>query len=83
MSLTNIQDLSIASDGIFTFKQFDNKHYAPISEEQIIEKLLFDVSDINNPNMLKNKILALEKENGLKPNDDLTIIRVIDHLMLQ
>ncbi|MEY4905962.1 MAG: hypothetical protein RLZZ292_3777 [Bacteroidota bacterium] len=77
ISLTNIQDLSISTDGIFTFKKFDNKPYEPISEEKIIEKLLFDTTHKDNPNMLKNKIFELETENGLKPSDDLTIIRVI------
>jgi hypothetical protein len=79
ISLTNIQDLSISTDGIFTFKKFNHNNYEPISEEKIIEKLLFDKTDKDNPNMLKNKIFELETENGLKPSDDLTIIRVIDH----
>ncbi|MEY3242027.1 MAG: hypothetical protein RIR11_3466 [Bacteroidota bacterium] len=79
LSLKNIQDLSVSTDGIFTFKPFNNKKYVPLSEEKIIENLLFDTTNNHNPNMLKNKILELEEEYGLKPSDDLTIIRVIDN----
>jgi len=40
--LTNVVDLSISTDGIFTFKQFDNKEYEKIEEEQIVEYFLID-----------------------------------------
>lgn len=78
LSLTNVQDLSIVTDGIFTFKPFDHKQYEPISEEQIIQKLLFDQAGKANPNMLKAALFELETEHGLKPSDDLTMIRVIN-----
>ncbi len=79
ISLNNIEDLSISTDGIFTFKKFNNNVYEPINEEKIIEKLLFDKTNKDNLNMLKNKVFELEQQYGLKPTDDLTIIRVIQN----
>ena len=35
LSLKNVEDLSISTDGIFTFKNFDGKDYAEITEEEL------------------------------------------------
>lgn len=76
LSLKNVEDLSISTDGIFTFKNFDGKKYAEIKEEEIVEYLLIDEKGTDEENMLKKKILEIENKFGLIPSDDLTIIRI-------
>jgi hypothetical protein len=76
LSLENINDLSITTDGIFTFKTFDNRLCPPISDDKIVDFLLQDNSEKSETMFLK-KMIFLEKEHGLKPSDDLTIIRLI------
>lgn len=76
LSLKNIKDLSISTDGIFTFKNFDGKEYAKITEEEITKYLLIDDKGADEENMLKKKVLAIENKYGLIPSDDLTIIRI-------
>jgi len=82
LSIKNIRDLSIATDGIFTFKNFDNHDYQSISGEEIIDFLLIDKPKEYAENMLHKKLLHIEKRWGLKPSDDLSIIRVIDDSIL-
>ena len=77
LSLTNINDLSISTDGIFTFKNFDGKAYDNIEEEEIINLLLMDRSAENIENILHKTTAEIENKFGLKPSDDLTIIRII------
>lgn len=76
VSLKNVKDLSISTDGIFTFKNFDGKPYPEISEEELVQYLLIDEEGAEQENMLKKKILTIENKYGLKPSDDLTIIRI-------
>ena len=71
----NIQDFSLATDGIFTFNRFDNKTYA--SPGNVVEHLLIDVAESNNSNMLNSKLLDIQNNWGLKPGDDLALIRTI------
>jgi hypothetical protein len=78
IKLENISDLSIATDGIYTFKKFDNiDNYEIINDIEIINKLLKETTDKDNQNMLKKALYELEKRYGLKPTDDLSIIRMI------
>lgn len=72
----NVEDLSISTDGIFTFRNFDAKRYPGITEEEIVNYLLIDEKGADEEHMLKKKILQMENEFGLKPSDDLTIIRI-------
>lgn len=78
LHLKDFNDLSISTDGIFTFKKFDNiDRPKVILENEIVEFLLLDNFGFENENMLKQKILKIESQYGLKPSDDLTIIRLI------
>ncbi len=79
LSLEHIQDLSIASDGIYTFKKFDHKRYKNVSEEDIIHFLLQDQRESHQQQMLLKKVYWIEKNWGLKPSDDLTIIRLLEN----
>jgi len=76
-SITNFSDLSISTDGIFTFKNHDGKTYPEFTEAQIMHAFFADKSNMDNHNMLKKNLLMIQYEYGLKPSDDLTIIRVI------
>lgn len=76
LSVENSTDLSISTDGIFTFKAFDNLVYPTISAPEIIDFLLHDKSDLS-PTMLLKKMVFLEKNYGIKPSDDLSVIRLV------
>jgi hypothetical protein len=71
----DLQDCSLATDGIFTFKKFDNKTYANAGD--VVEYLLVNIEESNNSNMLNSKLLDIQTNWGLKPGDDLAIIRTI------
>jgi hypothetical protein len=68
-----VRDISIATDGILTFSRFDNRGEVP--KKNAIEYLLMDKSLIDNDKMLHLKMLKIQKDWGLKPTDDLGVIR--------
>jgi hypothetical protein len=43
----------------------------------VVEYLLIDAEESNNSNMLNSKLLDIQNNWGLKPGDDLAIIRTI------
>ena len=57
LSLNKVSDLSISTDGIFTFSKYDNKDYSEIMPNELIAYLLMDQTDIENERMLKKKLL--------------------------
>lgn len=76
IAIKNAKDVSIATDGILTFDTIDG---STLKKEVIdaINLLLIDSSWAENQQMLFRKILLLEKKYGLKPIDDVAIIRGI------
>ena len=70
-----IDDFSLATDGIFTFSKFDSALYD--SAGDIIDTLLTNDEGSNSSNMLNSKMIEIRKNWGLKPTDDLAIVRVI------
>ncbi|MEN9613305.1 MAG: hypothetical protein RLZZ628_4119 [Bacteroidota bacterium] len=70
-----IEDISIATDGILTFSRFDDR--AIVLEKDALTYLLVDKSFNEQDKMLHLKMLKVQKEWGLKPTDDLGIIRVV------
>jgi hypothetical protein len=74
ISAQHIQDFSLATDGIFTFKKFDNKTYSEPGD--VVKFLLVDTEESNNSNMLNRKLYDIQTNWGLKPGDDLAIIRI-------
>lgn len=77
LSLKDVEDLSIMTDGIYTFKRLGNStDYEEVSE--MINYLSVDTSMTNHENMLQGKMIFLEKEKSLRPMDDLAIIRIIN-----
>jgi hypothetical protein len=78
LSLKQVEDLSISTDGIFTFKKFDNKAYESIQEEEIAAYFLIDRQWEGQANMFRKKLSEIERIFGLRPSDDLTILRIIN-----
>jgi len=78
LSLMKFKDLSISTDGVHTFKNFDGKTYKKIEPEAIIDEFFNSRQFEENSNKLKKIMIKMKDEYGLKPSDDLTIIRVID-----
>jgi hypothetical protein len=74
ISALDIQDFSLTTDGIFTFKKFDNKTYT--EQGDVVKFLLVDTEENNNSNMLNRKLYDIQTNWGLKPGDDLAIIRI-------
>jgi hypothetical protein len=77
LSLRQVSDLSICTDGIFTFRCFNPKVNTIFGDEQLIDFLLIDRRWEEQENMLQRKLIEMEKKYGLQPFDDLTIIRII------
>jgi len=76
LSLTNIEDISIATDGIFTFRNFDNEVYEKRVVD-VVELLLNEKQDTKNLSMLTKQLNSIEEKWGLRPTDDIGIIRLI------
>ena len=76
-SVSTFKDLSISTDGIHTFKNFDGKSYKTIEPNEIAQQFFSDRQFENSENKLKKTLIKLKEEYGLLPSDDLTIIRVM------
>jgi hypothetical protein len=77
ISIRKFNDLSISTDGIFTFKNHDGKIYPKITDDDILHEFYLDMANLETPNKLKKSFLKIKDEFGQKPNDDLSIVRVI------
>ncbi|WP_459212044.1 protein phosphatase 2C domain-containing protein [Aquimarina rhabdastrellae] len=75
LSISSFKDLSIATDGIFTFKNFKDKSNQK-SEYEIIKHLLIDNEGTEFDNFLDRKINFLKDQENHIVTDDLAIIRV-------
>jgi hypothetical protein len=75
ISAQNIKDFSIATDGIFTFKKFDTKAYR--APGNVIDFLLLNTDGHQSTGMLDRKLIEIESEWGLRPADDLAVVRGI------
>jgi hypothetical protein len=75
VSAQQIHDFSLATDGIFTFSRYNNQTYQQAGN--VAELLFIDKTGFHSTNMLDRKRIEIEKEWGLKPMDDLAIIRGI------
>lgn len=75
-TITKFRDLSISTDGLFTFKNLKDKTKQK-SEGEIVEYLLKDQTYIENDNFLERKVRDLSVNFDHVVTDDLAIIRVI------
>ncbi|NHN24417.1 protein phosphatase 2C domain-containing protein [Flavobacterium jejuense] len=75
IEFNKIIDLSISTDGIFTFeKLIPNKSKEEIN---VIDFLTNEKTNSEKEEMLNLKLKILENEFGLKPTDDFSIIRIM------
>lgn len=76
IEFNKITDLSISTDGIFTFEKLaPNKSNEEIN---VIEFLTSEKTNCEKDEMLILKLKILENEFGLKPTDDFSIIRITE-----
>lgn len=78
ISMEGIKDISITSDGIFSFQQFSKIKTEVPNNQSIINFLIIDKDGSDNENMLQTKMRELEKKHSMKSTDDLGIIRIIN-----
>lgn len=74
ISFNYLEDISIATDGISSFINVKKVNH----EDEInpIDYLLIDKKQIDWEEMLSTKLKRLEHHYGMKPTDDLAIIRI-------
>lgn len=76
LSIPNIKNLSISTDGIFSFKPFHKNEYDPVTTSEIVEFLLSPSQTSDTDYLLKKRLIQIERKWGLKPSDDLSVIIV-------
>ncbi len=69
LHLQNITDISVVTDGIFTFQEQDNS--------QAIQMLCIDKAGFEHKNALATKVHQLAYQYQQSPQDDIGIVRVI------
>ena len=77
LSISQVKDVSLSTDGIFSFKNYDGQTYKSIAEAEILHYLLIDKKGAEAEHMLQKKMLELERSYGISPSDDLTIVRIL------
>lgn len=75
LHIQDFQNLSICSDGILSFATFDDGEYPIVPDP--LDFLLENAHCAEKENMLDKKVKILAKGYGLKPMDDLAIIRLM------
>jgi len=75
LSITHFNDLSICTDGIFSFKNFADKDDQK-TESEVIDFLLKDNQWSESDNFLERKVRYLNDQLEHEVTDDLAIIRV-------
>ena len=75
LTISSFSDLSICTDGIFTFKNLENKSNQK-SDNEIIKCLLIDNEGSEFDNFLDRKIRILKEKWNHLATDDLAIIRI-------
>lgn len=78
LTVNKIDDMTISTDGIHTFKNFDGKPYDEIDQIEIMSKFFEDKSELENTNKLKKTLIEIKNQYGLMPSDDLTMIRIVN-----
>jgi len=75
IKFSKISDISIATDGIFTFEKFTASK--DDTDIDTIDFLTIDNTDHDKKEMLDLKLKVLENNYGLIPTDDFSIIRIV------
>lgn len=75
-TIENLKDISICTDGIFSFKNYSDKK-SQMNHDELIKNLLIDDNGFDKPNFFRIKIDDLKTEQGFHLTDDIAIIRMI------
>jgi hypothetical protein len=75
IEFSKLQDLTIATDGIFTFERLSTNKSK--EEVDVIQFLTIEKTNSEKEDMLTLKLKKLENEFGLKPTDDFSMIRIV------
>ena len=77
LSVRNVSKIALCTDGIFSFKPFDNGIYPSILPDALVSLFLTEqFSSPSTNDSLKRALDTVEEEYGLRPTDDLTIVKV-------
>ncbi|MCR9248833.1 MAG: protein phosphatase 2C domain-containing protein [bacterium] len=76
LEINEFQDLSICTDGIFTFKNLSRSNNQ-LSEQDIIDHFLVNNEHSENNNFLERKVRMLKDELDYVVTDDLAIVRIM------
>jgi hypothetical protein len=77
LSLKDVRDLSIASDGILSFQQAVAGEFEAIASEGIVQTLLRETGGSDATTMLQAQLKHIAQRHGQRPTDDLAILRVM------
>lgn len=75
LSLCDLKDLSLSTDGIFSFRNFEAQAY--LDPAVAIQELLIVMDNSNNERTLVKQLKRLQDREKVLPGDDLGIIRAI------
>lgn len=75
LSLVDVKDLSLSTDGILSFRNFEAHEY--LDPRRAIDDLLISNSDLQNERMLLKQLRDLQEQTAARPGDDLGILRAI------
>ncbi len=75
LSLSEVNDLSLSTDGVLSFRNFEAQEY--LDPLRAIDELLISTSDWENERMLLKQLKQLQDQTKAKPGDDLGIVRLI------
>lgn len=76
LSVPHFTDLSICTDGIYTFRNFKNPLQQK-TDSDIKTYLLEDLEGAESAHFLQNKVLSLNENSDHVVTDDLAIVRLI------
>ncbi len=75
LSLTGLKDISLSTDGIFSFRNFEEQAYP--DPNVAIQKLLMEIDNSENDRTLIKQLKQLQDREKILPGDDLGIVRAI------
>lgn len=77
LNFSAVEDISLSTDGVYTFSKINNETYPPINSNRLLELLFINREDQTNERMLLKRMDFIKEEFGLMPTDDLGIVRLI------